>query len=343
MKRILVLRLSSMGDVLLTLPVMKGVLSCNTDLELVFVTRNKFTPYFAGIDRLIVVPFDPEKAHGGIPGLLRLFKELRCYHFTKVVDLHGVLRTHFLDTLFIFAGCRIYRIRKHRKLRRKVLKNKKINISVPATVTRYLSAFGKAGLTGTVSVSAFPAADSPTGIAGTHKNVIRIGIAPVSKHSTKNWGINPVSELIRLIRFKHPAEIHLFGGPEDQQTLNTLSGPGIINHAGLLHPMDEVSWIRTMDVFVSMDSANMHLAALAGVSTVSIWGATDPRLGFAPLHQPSGNSLFADPDQAVCRPCSVFGEIPCRRSDAPMICMNSIKPEKVMEKIDEILLLSDQK
>ncbi|TSA33711.1 MAG: lipopolysaccharide heptosyltransferase family protein, partial [Porphyromonadaceae bacterium] len=137
MKSILVLRLSSMGDVLLTLPVMLGILSSNPDLQLVFVTRKKFIPYFSGIDRLIVIPFDPDGPHKGLPGLWRLFREIRRYPFSSVVDLHGILRTWLLDALFLLTGCRIYRIRKHRKLRRKILKHKKAGMSVPPTVIRY--------------------------------------------------------------------------------------------------------------------------------------------------------------------------------------------------------------
>jgi ADP-heptose:LPS heptosyltransferase len=259
-----------------------------------------------------------------------------------VLDLHGVLRTNLLDALFLLTGCRIYRIRKHRKLRRKILKHKKAGLGVPHAVIRYLRVFEKAGLTGKISGSAFPPTDHPARIARINKEEIRIGIAPISKHKTKNWGLNNVSKLISLLRLKYPVEIHLFGGPEDQPALDSLSGPDVFNHAGVFGPLDEISLIQKMDVFISMDSANMHLASLAGVATVSVWGATDPSLGFSPLHQPDDYSLYSDPADVFCRPCSVYGEIPCKRTDAPMICMNSIKPGKVLNKISEILLLSDK-
>lgn len=342
MKRILVLRLSSMGDVLLTLPVLKGIVSSNAEVELVFVTRKNFVPYFSGIDRLIVVPFDPDGLHKGLPGLWRLFNEVRRYSCKCVVDLHGVLRTNLLDILLLVNGCHIYRIHKYRKLRRNILNNKRIGAMVPHTVDRYLSVFEKAGLAGNIVDNAFPPMDYPTWISNINPHVRRIGIAPVSKHRTKNWGLKNVSELISLLKLKYPVEIHLFGGIEDKQDLNSLSGPDIFNHAGVIDPLDEISLIQTMDIFVSMDSANMHLASLAGISTVSIWGATDPSLGFAPLNQPADYALYADPADVFCRPCSVYGEIPCRRTDAPMICMNTIKPEHVLNKIGEILLLSDQ-
>lgn len=337
MKRILVLRLSSMGDVLLTLPVMKGIISSNPDLELVFVTRKKFAPYFSGIERLIVVSFDPAGEHKGLPGLFRLFREIRSHRFNKVIDLHGVLRTNLLDLMFLLNGCRVYRIHKHRKLRRFILKHKKSEMRVPHAVVRYLSVFEKAGFSGAVAAGGLAFSGEPRGSARIGTPVIRAGIAPVSKHSTKNWGLQNVSKLISLLNLTYSIEIHLFGGPEDHAGLNSLAGRNVFNHAGKMLPAEEISLLGMLDIFISMDSANMHLASLAGIPTLSIWGATDPKLGFAPLYQPDDYALFADSAKVFCRPCSVYGEIPCKRADAPMICMDSIKPEQVLNKIIEIL------
>jgi ADP-heptose:LPS heptosyltransferase len=331
-----------MGDVLLTLPVMQGILRSNTDVQLIFVTRKKFSPYFGGIDRLIVVPFDPDGPHRGLSGLWRIFGEIRRYPFRRVVDLHGMIRTWFLDAIFLLTGCRVYRIRKHRKLRRKILGDNQLKISVPHTSLRYQRVFKRAGLTGGLSPSVFPPAGGTTRTGRMQTDLIRVGIAPISKHTTKNWGLNNIAELIGLLKLRYSVEIHLFGGKEDQIELNSLLVPDVFNQAGIIETLHEISLIQTLDVFISMDSANMHLAALAGIPTLSIWGATDPRLGFAPLFQPDSYALFADPSDVICRPCSVYGEIPCKRKDSPMICMNSIKPEQVMNKISEILILSDK-
>jgi ADP-heptose:LPS heptosyltransferase len=341
MKNIVVLRLSSMGDVLLTLPVIHGVLSLNPDLQIIFVTRKRFVPYFSEIDRLIAIPFDPSGKHQGFPGLWKLFREIRHYRFSKVVDLHGIIRTWYLDSLFLLTGSRVYRINKHRNLRSKILKDNSLNVSVPHATDRYLDVFLKAGFKGEISKVAFVSLPDIPESKKPINGVVRIGIAPISKHRPKNWALNYVADLIGLLQQRYSAEIHLFGGLDDQWTLNSLSGTNIFNHAGVLDPLDEVSFIKTLDVFVSMDSANMHLASLVGVPVVSIWGATDPKLGFAPLYQPDGNALYADPSQVECRPCSVFGEIPCQRTKAPMICMKSIRPEQVSNKISEILHLPE--
>lgn len=326
-----------MGDVLLTIPVLLGVLNKDQDLQLVFVTRKKFIPYFDGIDRLITIPFDPEGPHKGLAGLFRLFGEIRRHPFNQVVDLHGILRTWILDILFQFSGCRIYTVSKHRKKRREMLKHRLPGLRLPHATERYLEVFAKAGLAASISAGIFPAGNKSGLIHRIPENKIRIGIAPVSRHKTKNWGIGNTDQLISLLRLEYSAEIHLFGGREDRPSLNALTRPDVFNHAGVMGPLEEIAWIRSMNLFVSMDSANMHLAALCGIPTVSIWGATDPGLGFAPLNQPDDFALFSDPDQVYCRPCSIYGEIPCKRSDAPMICMNSISPTRVLDKINEIL------
>ena len=91
-----------------------------------------------------------------------------------------------------------------------------------------------------------------------------------------------------------------------------------------------------MELVVSMDSANMHLASLFGVSVVSIWGATHPYAGFYGWNQSMENAVQID---LYCRPCSVFGNKPCYRGDHA--CMKHLAEEKILEKID--LVIADQK
>jgi ADP-heptose:LPS heptosyltransferase len=343
MKSILVIRLSSMGDVLLTIPVIRGVLSSNPGLVMTLVTRSIFAPYFDGIDRLSLIPFEPEGRHRGLAGLYTLIREIRRHSFRSVIDLHGIIRTWIIDGILMLSGHRIYRVGKHRSLRRKIVKGRQLDLRVPHTVDRYLAVFEKAGFTGHISGDAFPAPAGETKIPGDARTVLRIGIAPVSKHETKNWGIQRVRDLMHLVSETYHAEFHLFGGPSDRPVLETLSGSTVVNHAGMNDPQGEMALIRNLDLFITMDSANMHLASLLGIPTISVWGATDPRLGFAPLNQPDENAIYADPGDVYCRPCSVYGEIPCKRTDAPMICMETITPDMVLNKISKILPVSGNK
>jgi ADP-heptose:LPS heptosyltransferase len=81
-----------------------------------------------------------------------------------------------------------------------------------------------------------------------------------------------------------------------------------------------------------MDSANMHMASLVATPVVSVWGATHPYAGFMGWGQNSENVIQMDLD---CRPCSIYGQKPCKRGD--YACMNMIKPETIVEKINTLL------
>ncbi|OFY47248.1 MAG: hypothetical protein A2X22_10490 [Bacteroidetes bacterium GWF2_49_14] len=321
-----------MGDVLLTLPVLQGISRENQDLAMVLVTQGRFAAYFKEIRNLHIIEFDPQNRHKGFLGLLRLYKELRRYPIEKVIDLHGVWRTYFLDLLYSIGFHRVYRIRKYRGLRRQILKGRK-GVKIPHTTKRYLEVFNRAGYYGTIQ-------HQPLEKRGHVKNshdLFQIGIAPLARHSTKNWSQEHVIALIDKLLTNYKSTIYLFGGLEDQANLEAIKKPSVINIAGTLNPDKEVELIRSLDLFISMDSANMHLAALAGVPTLSVWGATDPAFGFSALGQPDTYSLYTSSPEAFCRPCSVYGAKPCHRTDHPMICMDLVTPGQVYRLAEEIL------
>ena len=87
-----------------------------------------------------------------------------------------------------------------------------------------------------------------------------------------------------------------------------------------------------LQVMVSMDSANMHLASLVHTPVVSIWGATHPYAGFMGWNQNPENAVQID---LPCRPCSIYGNKPCMRGD--MACMNHISPEDIIQRIVKVI------
>ena len=95
---------------------------------------------------------------------------------------------------------------------------------------------------------------------------------------------------------------------------------------------EELVLMSHLDVMVSMDSANMHLASLVHVPVVSVWGATHPYAGFMGWNQDDDMTVQV---QLPCRPCSVFGNKACYRGD--MACMNRITPEMIINKVEKVL------
>jgi ADP-heptose:LPS heptosyltransferase len=87
---------------------------------------------------------------------------------------------------------------------------------------------------------------------------------------------------------------------------------------------------------LTMDSANMHLASLQGVQVVSIWGATHSEIGFAPLYGNEKNIVEISRKDLPCRPCSVFGNKPCKLTQEPYACFNRITTVQIMDKLNAI-------
>ena len=96
--------------------------------------------------------------------------------------------------------------------------------------------------------------------------------------------------------------------------------------------VDEYALLAKCDLMLTMDSANMHLASLMGVKTVTIWGATAPECGFQGYGQSSDCDVQLD---LPCRPCSIYGERECKYDDYR--CLTRITPEMVINQVFDVL------
>ena len=122
------------------------------------------------------------------------------------------------------------------------------------------------------------------------------------------------------------------GGTKELQELSSWdSGLGnCINTAGKLGFAEELALISNLDLMVSMDSANAHLAANYAVPTLTLWGLTHPYAGFYPFGQDPENALLSDRDRFPGIPTSVYGN---KMPEGYGQVMESIAPEAVIEKI----------
>ena len=143
MTHIVVIRFSAMGDVAMTVPVLKRLLHTHPDLEVTMVSVKNFQPFFEGIDRLHFFPADLKGAHEGMYGLRKLFKEIvHNKHVDAVADLHNVLRTNVLKFFFRAAGIQVVNIDKGRA-EKKLLTRKENKLLEPLKTTpqRYADVF----------------------------------------------------------------------------------------------------------------------------------------------------------------------------------------------------------
>ena len=119
-----------------------------------------------------------------------------------------------------------------------------------------------------------------------------------------------MQEVIAQLAEKPENKILLFGGGKKEITiLDSISSPykNVINMAGKIKFQQELQLISNLDVMLSMDSGNAHIAAMLGVKVITLWGATHPFAGFLPFNQPLENALVSDRNLFPKLPTSVYG------------------------------------
>lgn len=345
---ILVIRLSAMGDVALTLPAIRGALNDNRELKITVLTRSFFAPFFSNIDRLDVITPDFKERHKGLKGLSKLYKELKQQNFDKILDLHSVIRSKYISTRFRLSGTKVFTIKKDRKEKKRFLKST-IEPDLKHSVERYVGVFHSAGINCVATTgSIFSTGSAETNVINhfiEHNNLsdkTLIGIAPFAKHRLKMWPVNKVEDLIKKLATHNNYKILLFGGgKEETEQLSAISK----KHSNCIVPnvgfTNELALINILSLMISMDSSNMHLAALSGIPVISVWGATHPGIGFSAWSQPVQNSIQIPKKELECRPCSIYGKGECKRKD--FACMEWIKPESVYEQTISVISSSCQK
>ncbi len=356
MKSILVYRFSAFGDVLLCYPVLRAVLELNPELTITFVTQNFLTSFFSEVPRLKVVGVDLKQDHKGLVGIYKLSKKLKLESsYEAVGDLHQVTRTHLLN---FFMGLQTYKVEKARSAKNDFRKNPRAS-ALPHITERYLKVFKNMGLkvpenkddltkyifkNKTLNTELSEVLNSNKNLAQSDKvkssrdlstptTLIKLGFAPSAKHFTKTWPRQYLEAFIRLNQQDPKMHIYLFGGPGDEAKYFTdlqNQYPHVTNLAGRFNFQDEIALMQAMDQMVVMDSANMHLASLAGVPIISIWGGTDPGMGFSPIAK-NAKILQVPRSQLPCRPCSVFGRADCPEKN--FLCMLLIHPYVVRDNV----------
>lgn len=336
MKRLLVFRFSAMGDVAMAVPVLYSLAKQYPDLQITIVSRSAFQAFYEPLPANIsFFAADLYGEHKGIKGLYRLFRELYSMKFDAVADLHGVLRTFFLRFCFRLTGIPVQHINKGRKEKKALTRPKdKIRKSLPSTCDRYTEVFRRLGLSFSLEfTSIFAEKKANTSLffpyTGEKGNDNWVGIAPFAKHVGKMYPLELMEQVVAQLSQDTNTRLFLFGGGKEETAVLSeweKKYPHTITLAGKLKLNGELSLISKLDVMISMDSANMHMASLTHTPAISIWGATHPWGGFLGWNQSSENVIQVD---LPCRPCSIFGHKPCLRED--YACMNQITPELIVE------------
>ncbi|WP_273568700.1 glycosyltransferase family 9 protein [Maribacter halichondriae] len=338
---ILVIRFSALGDVAMTVPVLRALLQQHPEVHITVLTRGFFKPLFSQLENVTVFEADLKGKHKGPFGLWKLYTELKARGLDGVADLHNVLRTNVLRYYFQLGGIPFFQLDKARR-DKKVLTALKNKVFKPlkSTHQRYADVFAEMDLPLDLSkVSLYSKEKLFDSIL---KHIGRepkkwVGIAPFAAHEGKMYPLALMKKVIELLGSTQRYKLLLFGGGKKEQAAlenlaETDSNCIVIAEKLSLH--EELALISNLDLMLSMDSANGHLAAMYDIPVVTLWGVTHPYAGFAPFGQDLNNSLLADRTKYPLIPTSIYGNKIPRGYET---VMETISAEAVVTKIKEVL------
>ena len=370
----LILRFSSLGDVAMTIPVLRCITQKYPEEKFVFVTNGKFFPLFDEFENLEVFAVDFKKSYKGFFGLLKLFRNLLKLRPSKIVDLHSVIRTKIISVLFKLSGYKIASLDKNRRGRKLLIRKKnKIFKPLKSVQILYQETFNKIGYNiDLMRDHSFPRLPKLSW-ANTHFEFRRrdyrdefwIGIAPFAKHKNKVYPFDLMQNLVESLSkktFMYDGDAYtkftlfLIGhGDSEVKLLNQLKGEDeyTFNIDGTtpfpsrgefvdVHGREpnkndifrnELELISNLNLMISMDSANGHLAANYDVPVITLWGHTHPYAGFTTFNYDSKNQFTVDREKFPMIPTSIYGN---KNTNGYDDAMRTIKVDVIVKRVDEI-------
>ncbi|MDP8201185.1 MAG: glycosyltransferase family 9 protein [Candidatus Tenebribacter burtonii] len=321
MKNILVIRLSSLGDIVLTQSVVQALRSEFPDAQIQYLTKRVYAPIVKMFNCVDEIHYWENK--------YSLLKNLRTIKFDIAIDFHSKLNT-FIIKSFINAKQTVTYNKEH-FLRRQIV-NQRTNKTILSTVGLYFGALKKIGLTTKISApKLFPVKNiSMPEIFRISDKVKNIGIFPGALHKTKQYPVEQLAEFIDLVPSEWHCNFIVFGSKAEidlAEELNSLTKTNLIDMSGKLDLQQLAKAINEMDIVITNDSGPMHIAAALEKPQIAIFGATHPKLGFAPMNK-NAVLILAD---LPCQPCSLHGGNMCPRKH--FNCMKSITAKKILDSL----------
>jgi len=325
-KKVLIIRFSSIGDIILCSPVMRCVKQQFPHISIHFATKKQFNyllesnPY---IDQVHLLESD----------LSALIKALSSEKFDLIIDLHHNLRTAMIK---LRLGVKSYSFNKLNLQKFLMVKLKVNKLPEVHIVDRYLECVTKLGV-----VNDGQGLDyfMPVGIALARRDqrlpeTSFLALVIGAKFSTKRLPNDKLVALCRLL--KQP--IVLLGGPEDKERgdfIKAAAEGAIYNLCGELSFHESVSVLQHASIVITHDTGLMHAAAALKKPIISIWGNTIPEFGMYPyLPNQQTLNLKMEVSHLACRPCSKIGYDACPK--AHFKCMENIELKTIEQTVNQI-------
>jgi heptosyltransferase-2 len=339
----LVIRLSSIGDIVLASPLIRVFRKQFPSAQIDFLVRKEYAELVRNNKNLNhIYEFDTKT---GFSGLRKLKNQLRSEQYDLVIDIHNSLRSRYLRWL-LGAG-NVVVVHKRIFVRAMlILFKKNFYHGVISVADRYIISVQKYGIKNDgkglelfIPEEVRTHAQAQIKKAGCQDAATVIGFCPSARHATKCWPQERFEELGRKLATDVNAKILLFGGPEDKekclsiaQSINSFTREGnAVNLSGELSLLETAVAMETCNVIVTNDSGLMHIACAMKKKVVAIFGSTVREFGFFPV---GTKNVIVERAGLYCRPCSHIGRSTC--PEGHFRCMNEIQVEDVMRSLQAI-------
>ena len=325
MPKILVIRFSSIGDIVLTTPVVRCIKEQLKNAEVHYLTKGSFAGILSSNPNITKV-FSISKH------VNEVISQLRSENYDHVVDLHSNIRSAQVKLKLGKPSTTFDKL----NVKKWLLVNFKWNILPPVhVIDRYMDTVKGLGVVNdNKGLDYFiPPADEVdpgsirTAGGGTLKADQFIAFVIGAKHNTKQL---PVEKIISICKgIKHP--VVLLGGKEDAQkgeTISLAAGPHVFNACGKFSLNQSASIVKQAGKVITHDTGLMHIASAFKKEIISVWGNTVPAFGMYP-YLPGDNSSIIEVEGLSCRPCSKIGYPKCPQGHFK--CMNLIDENAVIK------------
>ena len=229
-KHIAVIRLSAMGDVAMTVPVIRAFAQQYPGVKITVLSRPFFEPFFAGIPNVTFFAVDVKGRHQGFLGLLRLYADLKPFGIDAVADLHNVLRSKVLRTLFALSGKKVAFTDKGRAEKKALTRAKdKLFAPVKPMTDRHVDTFKALGffvdLAAPIYLERLPLTDAVLKLSGIKGPRRWIGIAPFAQYESKVYPLDLMQQVVAGLAQHTDYTVFLFGGgAQETEQLQALAG-----------------------------------------------------------------------------------------------------------------------
>lgn len=334
----LVVRFSSIGDIVLTSPFFRVFRKEFPGTVVDVLTKTEFAPLLRH-NRNINRVFEYD-ADDGIAGLMRLKKELRAQKYDLVVDLHGSLRSRYVRRL---GARKVVAVNKRIRERRALIKRKKNIYNESLSVAqRYIETVSfldveDDGLGTELTIPADIADAVNERITPLLKgSAFGFAICPGAKHLTKRWPEERFASAGARIVRQLGGRAFIFGGPEDEalcsriaeKIVSTEGADAAVSFAGSLTLLETASALAHLRYAITNDTGLMHIAEAMGVPVFALFGPTVREFGFFPQRN---DSIVLERNGLYCRPCSHIGLEKC--PEGHFRCMTEVETEDLLAEV----------